>query len=604
MAGLKLMTQGGYVPRVAAHLLQDNEAQRAINTKLYAGDLRSWQKPLPVYPSFVVPTDTGSIYRGKNPSGDQRWIAWSGDVDVALNPIVDDTNPMSIYYTGDGSPKKTNSDLAGLVQGTSPVNYLNMGVPAPVGAPTLSQTGGSGARETRVYVYTYIQEFGGISEESGPSPISAEINCHINHAVDVTGFSAPPTLHQNITKRRIYRSATGTGSTTLLFVAEIPLSTTTFVDNVAAAALGEELGTLMFEEPPADLAGIEAHPSGFLVGFVGNELCMSEIGAPHAWPTAYRLSIGAEIVGIGIFGQSVAVMTRGFPYIVTGLTPESMSPEKIPDLEPCIAKRSIASDNTGVFYASPNGICVIGPGVTGLTTGAIMLRDEFRKFNPSSLIAGIYAGKYFAFFNQAEEAIEQGCLILDRTLPASPLSISTLTAKACVVDIETANFYIVQTDRIEAWEGDPDNNLPYEWLSKRFIFTYPTNLGAIEVDADFNNIADAEALQRRIEEIIAHNQALFATGVPLEGSLDDVPFNHFQFNGSILTTIPNQIDDRYLFVELIVDDKPIHLEAYSQSGVYRLPATYRGRAFEVRIAGNIECRYVKMAETAKELKTL
>jgi len=44
MAGLKIMTQGGYVPRVAAHLLADNEAQLALNTKLYSGDLRSWKK--------------------------------------------------------------------------------------------------------------------------------------------------------------------------------------------------------------------------------------------------------------------------------------------------------------------------------------------------------------------------------------------------------------------------------------------------------------------------------------------------------------------------------------------------------------------------------
>lgn len=597
------MTQGGYVPRVASHLLQDNEAQRAINTKLYAGDLRSWQKPLPVLPSFTVSTETDTIYRGKNPVGDQRWIAWTSDVDVALNPIVDSDNPMSIYYTGDGTPKKTNSDLAGLTQGTSPTAYLPMGVQAPTSAPTVVGGGSGGTPETRVYVYTNINQFGAIEEESAPSPVSSSVIVHPGTSVTVSGFSAAPSGY-NVIKRRIYRSATGTGSTTFLFVAEIPLSTTTFTDNVAAAALGEELTTLMFEEPPANLSGLKLHPSGFLVGFVGQELCMSEIGAPHAWPTGYRLTLGAEIVGLGIFGQSIAVMTKGYPVIVTGLTPESMSPEKLPDLEPCIAKRSIASDNTGVFYASPNGICVIGAGTSGLTTGAIMLRDEFQKFNPSSMISGIFAGKYFAFFSQATESIEQGCMILDRTLPATPLSISSITARACVVDIETARFYLVSSDRVEEWEGDPYNNLPYEWLSKRFIFTYPTNLGALEIDADFNNIADAEALQQRIADVIAANQALFATGVPLEGDLNDVPLNHFQFNGSILTTIPSAVDDRYLFVEVVADGASVHLEAYSQNGVYRLPATYRARVFEIRIAGNIECRFVKMAETVKELKSL
>lgn len=603
MAGLKLMTQGGYVPRVAAHLLQDNEAQRAINTKLYAGDLRSWNKPLPVVPKFIVSTETDTIYRGKNPSGDQRWIAWTNDVDVAINPIVDSDNPMSIYYTGDGTPKKTNSDLAGLTQGTSPAAYLPMGVKAPTSAPTVVGGGSGGTPETRVYVYTNINQFGAIEEESAPSPVSSSVIVHPGTSVTVSGFSAAPSGY-NVIKRRIYRSVTGSGSTTFLFVAEITSTTTSYVDSVAAASLGEELTTLMYEEPPANLSGIKLHPSGFLVGFVGQELCMSEIGAPHAWPTAYRLTIGAEIVGIGLFGQSIAVMTKGYPVIVTGITPESMSPERLPDLEPCVAKRSIASDNTGVFYVSPNGVCVIGNGVSGLTTGAIMLRDEFQKFNPSSMISGVYAGKYFAFFSQATEAIEQGCMILDRTLPASPLSISSIHARACVVDIETANFYIVSHDRVEQWEGDPYNNLPYEWISKRFIFTYPTNLAALEVDADFNNIQNAEDLQKRIEETIAANQALFATGVPLKGDLNNVPFNHFEFNGSILATIPSVVDDRYLFVEIIADDQSVHLESYNQSGVYRLPATYRARGFEIRIAGNIELRFVKLAETVKELKTL
>ena len=45
MSGLKIMAMGGYVPRVAPHLLNDNEAQKALNTKLYAGDLRAWRKP-------------------------------------------------------------------------------------------------------------------------------------------------------------------------------------------------------------------------------------------------------------------------------------------------------------------------------------------------------------------------------------------------------------------------------------------------------------------------------------------------------------------------------------------------------------------------------
>ena len=119
MAGLKLMTTGGYVPRVAPHLLNDNEAQRAINTKLYSGVLRSWKKPLPLDPVVSVPDETETIYKGKDTSGDAIWLSWITDVDVVQSPL-ESASPMSIYYTGDGVPKKTNSALAGTANGTNP----------------------------------------------------------------------------------------------------------------------------------------------------------------------------------------------------------------------------------------------------------------------------------------------------------------------------------------------------------------------------------------------------------------------------------------------------------------------------------------------------
>lgn len=604
MAGLKLMTQGGYVPRAAPHLLADNEAQRAVNTKLYAGDLRSWKRPKAVTPNFVLPTGTKTIYRGRDDANDSLWLSWASDVDVVKNPIQDSDNPMSIYYTGDGVPKKTNSDLAGTTQGASPAAYLNMGVAAPAAAPTVTRVGSGASPETRIYVYTNIQSFGAIEEESAPSPVSAEVLCGTGDTVTVDGFSAAPSGDYNVTKRRIYRSVTGSANATFLFVTEIPVATTSFSDNVLAAGLGEELQSLTWEEPPASLKGLVAHPNGFLIGFTGQEICFSEVNAPHAWPSGYRLSLSTDIVGLGIYGTSVAVMTTGFPQVITGLVPESMSPEKLTELEPCVSKRSIVSDTNGVMYASPNGVCVIGPGAVGLSTGNIMLRDDFVKFNPSTLRSAVYSGKYFGFYEQGSEFVEDGAFILDRTLAATPLSLTSMTAQGCYVDQETGDFYVISDDRVKIWEGDVGNYLPYEWLSKRFIFTKPANLGALEVDGDFDNIEETQELQERINEIIATNQALFASAPSLLSALNEVPLNYFQLNGSILQNVPSAVDDRYLLIEVICDGQSIHIESYGERGVYRLPSGYKGQAFEIRIAGNIECRYVKMAETVKELATL
>jgi hypothetical protein len=603
MAGLKLMAMGGYVPRVAPHLLNDNEAQKALNTKLYAGDLRAWNKPGSLDVPVFVSENTTTIYKGRDTSNDARWIAWDNDVDVAKSPIPG-SEYMNIFYTGDGVPKKTNSTLCGSTEGTSPAAYYKMGVPAPTQAPTVARNGSGASPETRVYVFTYINSYGGIEEESAPSPVSAEVLCGTGDTVTVNNFGTAPTSNLNITKRRIYRSVAGTGSTQFQFVTELPVATTTYTDNVSSAGLGEVLASQFYEEPPSNMKGVIALPNGFLAGFFGQTLCFSEVNAPHAWPSTYQINVGYDIVGIAAFGQSIAVMTKGYPYVASGVTPESMTLEKVAILEPCVAKRSITSDNTGVTYASPNGLVGIGPGQAGLMTGNVMLKNDFEKFNPQTLRSAFFAGKYFGFFNDGTETIADGAFILDRNLSATPLSLTTLVAQACFVDPEDGNMYVVEESEIKEWEGDLYNNLPYEWVSKRFVFTAPANLGAIEVEADFDSIEEAEILQERVAQLIAQNQAIWASNVPLQGMFGSQVLNYFGMNGSILNDIPENVDDRYLLVEVSCDDELIYTGQYTQRGVYRLPSGHKGQSFVIKVNGNIELRYLKMAETVKELKTL
>ena len=602
MAGLKLMAMGGYVPRVAPHLLNDNEAQKALNTKLYAGDLRAWNKPGSLDVPVFVSENTTTIYKGRNTANNGRWIAWNTDVDVAKSPVPG-SEYMNIFYTGDGVPKKTNSTLCGSTDGTAPAAYLNMGVPAPISAPVATPVGGGGTTENRVYVYTYISVFGGIEEESAPSPVSTAVTVYIANGATISGFAAPPTTNYNITKRRIYRSVSGTGSTQFQFVAEIPLATTSYLDNIPSSGLGEVLSSQFYEEPPSSMKGVISLPNNFLAGFFGQTLCFSEVNVPHAWPSIYQVNVGYDIVGIAAFGQSIAVMTKGYPYVASGLTPENITLEKVAILEPCVAKRSITSDNTGVTYASPNGLVGIGPGQAGLMTGNVMLKNDFDKFNPQTLRSAFFAGKYFGFFNDGTETITDGAFILDRNLQATPLSLTTLAAQACFVDPEDGNMYVVEDAEIKEWEGDIYNTLPYEWVSKRFVLE-ACNLGAIEVEADFDSIEEAEILQERVEQLIAQNQAIWASGVPLQGTFGSQVLNYFLMNGSILNAIPALVDDRYLLVEVNCDDQLIHTAQYTQRGVYRLPSGHKGTNFVVKVNGNIELRYLLLAETVKELKTL
>lgn len=607
MAGLYLRAFGGYVPRVSPTLLQDNEAQDAVNVRLYSGALESWRKVADAQPVVTVGEFTQTIYRVENASGDSRWICWNGDVDVVDGPIVD-TQSFRLYYTGDGSPKKTNTTLTGSVNGSAPLASLEMGVWRPGVAPVVTRNSSGTAlvnNETRVYIYTNISTFGDITEESAPSDLVTVTKENQGDTFTIglpADVGSPAGKNYNITHRRIYRSTTGTSSTSFQFVAEVSIGTTSYTDSLNAEDLGEQLQSMKWVEPPEGLSGLVALPNGFLAGFVGNEIFFSEPNYPHAWPLDYVLSVGTPIVALGVFGQSLVVMTESYPFIVSGITPQSMTQEKLPIVEPCVSKRSVASDSGGVFYASPNGLVLIGPGGPQLATQNLFTRTEWNEYYPQSMIGKVLNGKYFAFYTAPGNI--KAALILDRNVSGTPLSRTNVHTFAPFVDTFSSSMYVVSDNKIKIWDGDQNNVLPYEWKSKRFVFPRPINFGVIQVEADFGNTLTAAEINAIFERITNENQATWNSGVDLEGVVNGPVFNERVVNGSLLQELPQTADDRYVQITAFADGIERFRGFINNSGMFRLPSGFKADNWEFVINGNIPLRYIKIAETVKELKSL
>ena len=102
-------------------------------------------------------------------------------------------------------------------------------------------------------------------------------------------------------------------------------------------------------------------PNGFLIGFDGNNIYMSEAYHFHAWPAEYKQATETPIVGLGVLGQTCVVCTQGYPATVTGTKPATCSFTKATTGEPCLSRGSIVSTPQGVIYASQNGLILVGP---------------------------------------------------------------------------------------------------------------------------------------------------------------------------------------------------------------------------------------------------
>lgn len=606
MAGIKIAAFAGISPRTGPNLLQDNEAQMASNTKLYSGELRSWNTPKELTPAALVRDDSMSIYKHTKADGSDLWLSWAGDVNVAPGPVYA-TGEYPVYYTGDGTPKKTNAALASSGYGSYyPGDYLAMGVPTPVATPTVSASGGSGTAESRVYLFTYISMFGSIEEESAPSPTSAIVSVNPGGTVTIGGLpSAAPAGKYNITKVRIYRSVAGSSTNVFLKVKDVAIGTTSTTDALSATALGGVLPSTGWAPPPDDLQGIVAMANGILAGFRGNEIFFSEPYLPHAWPPAYALTVEFPVVGLGALGESLVVATKGNPFIVTGTSPAAMSQSKLPLYEPCISKRSIASDEAGCMYASANGIVKVAPGFAGIATRQLFTRAEWAFYNPSSMLGTVLDGRYYLFC-QNDNTKFKGCLILDRNEAASPLTTSTLFVTAAHVEPVYATLFVAQDIYVKQWEGDTNSYLPYEWLSKLFILPRPLNFAAGQIEADFGNAALAAASQAFLQNLIDSNKAYWAAhGSDLHSTIgrnDTIGSN--VIGGSGMQPLVDAADTLFITLTIYCDGKQVAAIPVRSAKPFRLPSGFKADRWEFKLNGNIPLRHLKIAETSKGLVDL
>lgn len=609
MPYLKLDGFSGISPRTGPALLQPNQAQTAKNVKLQSGELRPWRKPVSVYTCGLL--DTHSIYRLENSNtGGTAWLEFTADTDVVPSPVAD-VSDFRVYYTDGAAPKKTNWNLA-TTSGTGtkpfPNAAYNMGVPGPAAAPTLSSAGGSGTAETRAYVYTYISTFGAVLEESAPSPAATVSSFPTGATVTVSAFSTAPTTSAgyNITAIRIYRSVTSSTTASYLYVGTVTVNPATgaasgsFSDTVTAANLGVALPSLYYTPPPATLQGLIAMPNGILAGFTGNQVWFSEPYLPHAWPVSYMMTVGAPIVGLGVFGQTLVVCTTQNPYLITGSQPGAMTQEKVPLPEPCVAKKSITSDQFGVLYASPNGLVSIAPGTQDVISRQLFTRDEWQAYVPTSMVGVIYQNMYIGFYQVGST---KSALILMRG-DTPPLVTLDVAAQAVFVAKSTANVYFVSpTDNtIYQLDADPVNNTYYEWMSKTFILPEPTNFAIAKVQADWNYIGDTAAYNALVAAITAANQALWAAGTPLKSTVNSVVLNGMAVNGSILTTIPPAAETRVVQAFVYANDVLIAQAGFTGQEPVRLPSAQKDYIYEVRLTGNAPLRSFTMASSTTELR--
>lgn len=262
--------------------------------------------------------------------------------------------------------------------------------------------------EDRTYVYTYVSSIG---EEGPPSDPSSLVSAFDGDTVTLTGFDLAPEGFRDIDRVRIYRTNATAVGTEYQFVTEVTLDQINLegqvIDAVDAAALGEIIATTTWLPPPENMQGVVSMPNGMMVGFNGKDIFFCEPYFPHAWPPEYDQAVDYEIVALAPFGNSVAVLTKGTPYVITGSHPRNANVRPYKINQACSYKESVALAKDRVYYASPDGIVEIGVNGARLVTERFVWKKEWAQFEPELMVGEFHDEKYYGFHGADNTVIPQ-----------------------------------------------------------------------------------------------------------------------------------------------------------------------------------------------------
>jgi len=448
----------GMQPKVDERYLPDNAATYSINCRLRSGALVPFRGET-TQQTLATVAERMQIVTG-------ALQGYPATAIVVAGPVATDR----FYVSGDGAPR---------VEGSGFSYALAMPPPA-VNATVALQAGTVDAnlREDVRFTYTWVTT---LDEESAPAALSSSIAYSPGVTIRLSGFSTAPT-GRAINRKRIYRSVTdAAGGTELFFVAEITAIATTFDYAEAAFPIQNPLPSLDYDTPVASIKGFTAMPNGIIAGFSGRDLYFCEPYIPHAWPKKYSLTTDVQIVALVAFGSTLAVLTTGQPYTVSGIHPDSMAMQKVEENLPCVSARGVVDMGYAAAYPSNDGLVIISSDGPQLVTRQLFTRDDWQAFNPATMVASQYEGRY-AFLHDTSAGRKLG--FIDLTGEQSFYLLADTTGVDVIFDIATSRLYVLGSDgrTIRRFDSPTGTALTAVWRSKLFQSAQLTNYGAARLD--------------------------------------------------------------------------------------------------------------------------
>lgn len=583
--------------------LPPNFAARAINTKLLSGELRGLRDLVLVH-EFPIGSTFQRAVRVHYPDGVEFWIGLlTHDADTCRSQIVNDLFGR-VYILDAGAPYPAASlpkynTRQRMTLGEPPII---LGVPAPTSTLIVLPPASGTGLTTRAYVETFVTDFG---EEGPPGPSTVATGQTGPGWVigNITGAAASPYSDAHtINSKRLYRTVTGADGTTTFFkVADIPILTSFFNDDLSdidLVTLGIQLPSIGWDPPPL-LQGMLQLPGGSILGWNNNQVYFSEPGHPHAWPVKYQISLESNIIGAGIFLNTVVFGTDSFPYGMTVSNPSNIDLQKINVVEPCLSKTSVVSSLEGVYYASQNGLVLASSmGFQVISQSVISQNEWLSEYVPRTITAARQGTKYIGISSPGEGFVFDS---LDPRVSVVDLQ-GFANAQYIWNDAFTGLVYVMVDNGVYCFDTVSAPEVTYRWMSKEFTLPAPINMGAglVYYDEfaypppnDLDNSytpGEADAYTAPPTDISVELAQVSSEGLPI-------------WDGSFIhdLALPK---NTLCFFRVYAKRKLVFSMPVQSNKAFRLPSGYKSDTYQLEVVSRRRIFKMAIAETARALEKI
>jgi hypothetical protein len=299
------------------------------------------------------------------------------------------------------------------------------------------------------------------------------------------------------------------------------------------------------------------------------------------------VAVDTPVVGMGVVGQTLIVLTNTAPYAITGINPSAMAVSRLKQVEPCLSRGSIVSTTMGVAYVSPNGLALATPGDVQILTRQIVSKDKwldliyaptFRAcsvngayYGWGSVVNGCFEPTAFevpnAFLGTDFTGSYSGAIIdvNDQRIGFNMLSSADPVYNA-YTDIWTGEVFIIKNNKVYWYDiSDGRPHETFTWKSKIFEMPNQRNLEAmriwytLQVDSPTQN---------------------------------PVP----------VVSPPAILPDMHGIVKIYADDRLVLSREMRSSGEFmRLPSGFKATYWQIEVQGNVRIQSIETATAAKEL---